>query len=145
MIIRRFNPFWEMENLIRKSANLIDSTIGNNVKIKSDFSPRVDVWQDETSYHFDFELPGVRKEDIKLTVNKDKVLILNGEKKFDSNTENKTCCRSERVYGHFHRAFQLPDDINVNKVSANFENGVLKVSVSKSEVKQQREKLVEVQ
>ncbi len=145
MIIRRFNPFWEIENLIRNSANLIDSTIGDNVKIKSDFSPKVDVWSDGMSYHFDFELPGVRKEDIKLTINKDKVLILNGEKKIDPSIENKTCCRSERVYGYFHRAFQLPDDINVNKVKANFENGVLKVSVAKSEVKQQKEKLVEVQ
>ncbi|MGB9772024.1 MAG: Hsp20/alpha crystallin family protein [Candidatus Kapaibacteriota bacterium] len=145
MRMRRFNPFWEMENMIRNLSNLIDSTIEKKSEATTDFTPSVDIWEDDLYYNFEFELPGVKKEDIKLTINDDNVLIVSGEKKVDKLLENKTCCRSERTYGHFHRAFQLPDDINATKVKAKFENGVLSVSVAKSEVKQPKEKLVEVQ
>jgi len=145
MRIRRFNPFWEMENMLRNLSNVIDSTIEKEMEIDTDFTPKVDIWEDDFNYHFEFELPGVRKEDIKITINDDNVLIVSGEKKLDSTLENKTCCRNERLYGHFHRAFQLPDDINSSKVKAKFENGVLRVSVAKAEVKQPKEKLVEVQ
>ncbi|MCX7908949.1 MAG: Hsp20/alpha crystallin family protein [Ignavibacteria bacterium] len=144
MKIRRFNPFWEIENMLKSLSNIIDSTIEKQVDYRSDFTPKADVWQDETNYYFEFELPGVRKEDVKLAINDDNVLVVSGEKKIDPNIENKTCCRSERTYGHFHRAFQLPDDVNVNKVKAKFENGILTVSIAKSEVKQPKEKFVEI-
>lgn len=145
MRIRRFNPFWEMENMLRNLSNLIDSTIEKDTEIQTDFTPRVDIWQDDVNYYFEFELPGVNKEDIKLSVNDDNVLVISGEKKIDPNIENKTCCRSERTYGHFHRAFQLPDDVNTSKIKAKFENGVLTISVAKAEVKQPKEKVVEVE
>lgn len=144
MRIRRFNPFWEMENMLKNLSNMIDSTFMPEVNQNNEFTPRVDIWEDDLNYNIDFELPGVKKEDIKLTINDDKVLIVSGEKKVDPNIENKTCCRSERTYGHFLRAFQLPEDANINKVKAKFENGVLSISVAKSEVQQVKEKSIEV-
>ncbi|ROL56179.1 Hsp20/alpha crystallin family protein [Bacteroidetes/Chlorobi group bacterium MS-B_bin-24] len=144
MKMRRFNPMWEMENMLRNISNLIDSTIEKDVDISAEFTPIVDIWEDDVNVYFEFELPGVKKEDIKITINDDKVLIVSGEKRIDPNIDNKTCCRSERIYGHFHRAFQLPDDLNTSKVKAQFENGVLTISIAKSEVKTPKERLVEV-
>lgn len=144
MRIRRFNPFWEMENMLRNLSNMMDFAFEPELKQNNEFTPRVDIWEEDLNYNIEFELPGVKKEDIKLTVNDDKVLVVSGEKKIDSTLENKTCCRSERAYGHFHRAFQLPDDANVNKVKAKFDNGVLSISIAKSEVQQTKEKSIKV-
>ncbi len=144
MRMRRFNPMWEMENMLRNISNLIDSTIEKNFDAHSEFKPIVDVWEDDVNVYFEFELPGVKKEDIKISINDDNVLIVSGEKKIDPNIDNKTCCRSERIYGHFHRAFQLSDDLNTSKVKAQFENGVLRISIAKTEVKVPKERLVEV-
>ncbi|MGQ9819966.1 MAG: Hsp20/alpha crystallin family protein [Candidatus Kapaibacteriales bacterium] len=141
---RRFNPFWEMENMINSFANAYNSVFDDEPRFKGDFSPKADIWEDDFNVHFEFELPGVNKEDIKISVNDNRILSVSGEKKVDSSLNGKTCCRNERNYGHFIRTFQLPDELNTNKIKAHFENGILTISIEKVKATEPKEMVIEV-
>jgi HSP20 family protein len=79
------------------------------------------------------ELPGMAKDDVKITVSSDNVLTIRGEKKREEKTEEKNFMRVERTYGSFSRSFTLPDNLDTANIAAQFENGVLNVSIPKTE------------
>lgn len=141
---RKFNPFWEMENVMNSIENAFNNVFTDEPRFERDFSPKVDIWEDDSNVHFEFELPGVNKEDIKIAINDNRILSVSGEKKLDALHDGKTCCRNERNYGHFFRAFELPEEINSNKVKARFENGILIISIEKVKSTEPKEKVVEV-
>lgn len=141
---RRFNPFWEMENVINSLENTFKNVFTDEPRFKRDFSPNVDIWGDDFNVHFEFELPGVNKEDIKIAINDNRILSVSGEKKLDALHDGKRCCRNERNYGHFFRAFELPEELNANKVKARFENGILTISIEKVKTAEPKEKVVEL-
>ncbi len=103
--------------------------------------PKVDISESPQKYDIRAEIPGMNKEDIKISVNKN-VLVLSGEKKEEKKTEDKKYHRIESYYGSFQRSFVLPDGINADKVEASFKDGVLSVVVPKSEAT--KEKTVEI-
>lgn len=142
MFQRRFNPFWEMEKMMKAIANTIDSTSFDQTH--NQFAPKVDIWEDDFNVHFEFELPGVKKEEIKISINDDRVLTVSGEKKLDQNMDGKTCCRMERRYGSFFRSFHLPEELNATKVKARYNNGILTVSIEKVQETEPKEKVVEI-
>jgi len=80
----------------------------------------VDIVEDEKEYLIKAELPEVKKEDVKLTV-ENGVLTLSGERKFEKEEDNKRYHRIERAYGSFVRSFSLPDDADDGKVTAEFQ------------------------
>ena len=98
---------------------------------RMDMSPRVDVGEDEKRYEISAELPGMDEEDIDVTIDHG-VLMLKGEKKQESDREEKDFHVTERSYGSFQRSFRLPEDVEADKVSASFKKGVLKVALPKS-------------
>ncbi|MGB9601732.1 MAG: Hsp20/alpha crystallin family protein, partial [Limisphaerales bacterium] len=87
------------------------------------------------------ELPEVKKDDVKVTV-ENGVLTISGERKFEKEEKGVRYHRIERSYGYFARSFSLPEDADAEKVSAEFKDGVLKVHVAKSE--KARPKQIEV-
>lgn len=93
------------------------------------FKPRVDIYEMNDAIHFEFELPGISKEDVKLQVNDDKVMTVTGEKRFYKNKIDRL--KGERFFGRFSRSFELPQEADSTKIEASFENGVLTVSVAK--------------
>jgi HSP20 family protein len=97
-----------------------------------DWSPRADITETKDSYIVQAELPGVPKENIKIDI-EDDVLTLSGEKKSESESKDESgkVFRRERRYGTFERSFSLPDNAESKQIKANFENGVLKVTVPK--------------
>lgn len=99
---------------------------------QSTWSPAVDITEDDTGYLITAELPEVKKEDVKITL-ENGVLTLTGERKFEREEKGKKFHRVERSYGSFVRSFTLPDDADAGKVDAQFKEGLLKVHVSKSE------------
>jgi len=107
------------------------------------FSPRVDVNESETAYEISAELPGLADKDIEITV-VDGVLTLKGEKSSEQEVNEGNYYRQERAYGSFERSFRLPDEIEADKVEANFKNGVLTVGLPKSEEAQSVVHKVEV-
>ena len=96
------------------------------------FSPRVDVQESDNAYEISVELPGLEDKDVELTI-VDGILTLKGEKSAEKEEKEGNYYRKERVYGRFERSFRLPDEVEADKVEANFKNGVLTVGLPKSE------------
>lgn len=106
-----------------------------------EWAPVVDITEDDKEYLISAELPEIKKEEIKITV-ENGVLILSGERKRESEEKGKKFHRVERAYGTFVRTFALPDNANANQVNAQFKDGLLKIHVGKSEAA--RPKMIEV-
>src|SRR5437660_9573969 len=98
----------------------------------ADWEPLADITEDDKEYIIKAELPDVKKEDVKVTV-ENGVLTIAGERKFEKEETKRKFHRVERGYGTFVRSFTLPDDADGNKVKAEFKNGVLTVHLPKSE------------
>jgi HSP20 family protein len=94
--------------------------------------PRVDVYETDSEITIDLELPGLEKKDIKVEV-KNNFLTISGERKREEKKEKAESHSVERHYGRFERTFGLPDTVAVDKVSAEFKNGVLSVTMPKTE------------
>jgi HSP20 family protein len=103
--------------------------------------PLVDITEDEKEYLIKAELPEVKKENVKVTV-ENGVLTISGERNFEKEERDKKYHRVERSYGRFTRSFGVPDDADDTKVSADFKDGLLTVRLTKSE--KARPKSIEV-
>ncbi|HXF94428.1 MAG TPA: Hsp20/alpha crystallin family protein [Nitrospiraceae bacterium] len=133
----RWDPFKELEEMEKRLA-----TFFGRVPVRADgdkeamtvaeWSPLVDITEDDKEYLIKAELPEVKKEDVKLTI-EDNVLSISGERKYEKEEKGRKYHRMERAYGSFMRSFTLPDDADGSKVSAEYKDGVLKVHVPKSE------------
>ena len=106
-------------------------------------SPNMDVSETENEVRICAELPGVKEEDVDVTLNDD-VLTIRGEKKFERNDDKENYHFMERSYGSFQRSLRLPYPVNPDEVRADFDNGVLTVSIPKSQ-QQQRSRRIQVQ
>ncbi|MCX7908948.1 MAG: Hsp20/alpha crystallin family protein [Ignavibacteria bacterium] len=135
MAIVRFDPFRGFETLARRMNQIFEEFERGITVSTSDFSPKVDISEDEKNLYITVEVPGVNKEDIKVTINDDNVIVIKGEKKREFKTEDKerNFIRVERSYGSFQRSFMLPDNVKKDNVNAKFENGVLTITLEKVE------------
>ena len=96
------------------------------------WSPVVDITEDDKEYHIKAELPELRKEDVKVAVDHG-VLTISGERKFEKEETGRKYHRIERSYGSFARSFSVPDDADDARVSAEFKDGLLTVLLTKNE------------
>ena len=125
-----------MRHLILRPSNnyvrplLFDNFFDNffNNEYQNDFSPKVDISETDESFNFQFAVPGMNKSDLSIEINKGH-LVVSGERKFDNKNENFHSI--ENGFGKFSRSFQLPDDIDENKICASHKNGILNISVKK--------------
>lgn len=107
------------------------------------FAPACEISESENNYHMSVDLPGMRKEDIKVEM-KENVLVVSGERKQEYNTgDQRTTHYAEKRYGSFTRSFSLPNTANPEKIEAKFENGVLNLTIPKVEASKAR--TVEIQ
>lgn len=120
---------WEPFGTLRGSAGLA--------------SPSVDIAETDKSYDITADLPGVSEKDISVEL-KDDVLTVSGEKKEESEKEEKDYRLSERRFGSFKRSFQLPSEVDEGKVSANFKDGVLKIVLPKSADAQKKSRKIKI-
>jgi HSP20 family protein len=97
-----------------------------------DWRPAVDTYEEGNNIVIKAELPGVKKEDVSIDI-KDNVLTLKGERSQETEVREENYYRKERSYGKFHRAFTLPDAVEPNKIDASFKDGVLKITIPKTE------------
>jgi HSP20 family protein len=100
--------------------------------IVADWTPSVDISETDGEYQIKAEIPDVKKEDVKVTL-EDGVLTIQGERKQEKEEKGKKFHRIERSYGSFVRTFSLPDVIDEEKVKAEFKDGVLNLHLPKSE------------
>ena len=134
---RVWDPFREMEEMQERMTHMFDlaplrSDTGQELMSGREWAPLVDINEDEREYLIKAELPEVKREDVKVSV-ENGVLSLSGERKHEAETKTRKQHRLERSYGRFVRSFTLPDDADPAKVSAEFKDGLLKVHVLKTE------------
>ncbi len=105
--------------------------------------PAVDVTEDDKAYKIAAELPGLEEKDIEVSLTGD-LLTLKGEKRQEKEEKNKNWYMSERAYGSFQRAFELPQGIDRDKIAADFAKGVLTITLPKTAETQQQKKKIDV-
>jgi HSP20 family protein len=96
------------------------------------WTPAVDVFEDKDSLTVKAELPGMKKEDIEISLH-DGCLNISGERKSESKHEGADLHRTERFFGRFQRTVSLPTPVAVDKVKAQYKDGILTVSLPKTE------------
>lgn len=143
MTLIKFEPFKELESLHGRMQRYFDDFPNFEFNIDENFYPRIEISEDKDNINVVAEIPGVKKDEIKITL-QDNILIIEGEKKNETKKEEKNYFRSERMYGSFKRCFTLPDLIDSDKVDAKFENGMLIIQLKKIEQKVKSEKVIEL-
>jgi HSP20 family protein len=135
--LTRWNQFKELEDLQHTLGSLFSRSqvhwpAGQEETMRvTDWNPLVDISEDAKEYLIKAELPEVKKEDVKITM-EDGTLTITGDRKFEKEENGKKYHRVERAYGSFGRSFSLPDDASPGKVTADFKDGVLKVHLAKN-------------
>jgi len=129
-----WSPVKEMNRLQRRMGRTMDEFFGEPLlSVSGEIVPACDVEETDSQFLMSFDLPGVKKEDIKIE-QKDNQLTVSGERREEHTKDAKGRKSQERYYGTFFRSFTLPNNANMEKVEARFENGVLQLSVPKTAV-----------
>ncbi len=133
----QWNPWKELEEVEKRLSALWGrppaKAEGQKEAISvAEWAPLVDITEDAKEYLIKAELPEIKKEEVKLTV-QDNVLSISGERKYEKEEKDKKYHRVERAYGSFLRSFTLPEDADGAKVSAEYKDGILTVHLPKSE------------
>lgn len=131
-----WDPLQEFSELQNRLTHLFGRTAlrpgnGEETLAIADWAPAVDISEDNKEFLVKAELPGLKREEVKVTV-EDGVLSITGERKVEKEEKNKKYHRIERSYGSFVRSFTLPEGADAAKVNAEFKDGVLNVHLAKS-------------
>jgi HSP20 family protein len=137
MALVRWDPFRELEEMSDRLNRMFArpetrTSNGKETMIIADWTPPVDISETEGEYQIKAEIPDVRKDDVKVTV-EDGVLTIQGRRNQEKEEKGTKYHRIERSYGSFARTFSLPDVIEADKVNAEFKDGVLNLRLPKSE------------
>jgi len=136
MTLVRWDPFRELEDMSERLNRVFSRpSLRNSGKENltvADWMPTVDISETEGEYLIKAELPEVRKEDVKVTV-ENGVLTLQGERRQEKEEKGKMFHRVERSYGSFVRSFTLPESVDESSVKAEYKDGVLNLHLPKSE------------
>jgi len=142
MLLTKYNPFDEFKDFSKRFNSLV-SEFDKRESSLAGFTPVVNTREGEFAYHVDADLPGVKKEDIKITV-KGNVLSISGERKHKKEVNEKDYHRVETSFGKFERSFTLPDGSDVENITASNEDGVLEVVIPKLKTETQKVTKIEV-
>ena len=132
MVVTRWDPFRELSSLQNRVNSLFQDygRSGQDELTTGSFVPAVDVYEDEHKVTLKLEIPGVNQEDVDVQL-ENNTLTVRGERKFEKEEKEENFHRIERRYGNFVRSFTLPNTIDTENVQASYENGVLKIELSK--------------
>jgi HSP20 family protein len=129
----KWEPFRDMMNLRADMDRFYKNFFGGFPDEHDGFwAPVVDIVEDKDSYIVKAEIPGMKKEDIKVTV-RDNILTISGERSSETEEKEKTYHRIERSYGRFSRTIALPSTVDASKIKAAYKDGVLQITLPKPE------------
>ncbi len=140
-------PFAEMEryfeNFFRNPFSLLSQPLAGMPGLAKGgmITPAVDIFEDGDDVVVKAEIPGIKKEDLDVTITENS-LTISGEKKQEEEVKEKDYHRIERSYGSFSRSFRLPDNVKAGKAKANFKDGVLEIRLPKT--KESKQKKIEI-
>jgi HSP20 family protein len=131
------DPFGELRNFQEDFNRIFNSALprffsGEEGLLGGNWSPGVDIYEDQDSITLEADLPGMKPGDFNLSIENYK-LTLSGERKLEKENKGDNWHRVERSYGSFTRTFSLPPTVNVDEVNAEFKDGVLLVTLPKRE------------
>lgn len=130
MALIRWTPWHELESINRQLSRMLDESPENEGQ--GSWLPAVDIHETEDAFIVEAEVPGIDKKDIKVNV-ENGMLTISGERRYEKDIKEKNRHRIERSFGSFSRSFSLPTQVDASKVVAKMEDGVLKVTLTKSE------------
>jgi HSP20 family protein len=132
-VLTRWEPFREFATLQDRMNRLLREPYGDGREealTTSGFAPAVDVYEDEHNVTLKIEVPGIEEKDIDVRI-ENNTLTVHGERKFEKEEKEENFRRVERQYGSFTRSFTLPNTVDHDNVTANYEKGVLKIKLAK--------------
>jgi HSP20 family protein len=135
--LTKWDPFRELEDMTQRlnrifGHSLVSKDKGTEAMRTAEWAPAVDVSETDNEYTIKAEIPEVKKEDVKVTL-QDGELTIQGERKQEKEEKGKRYHRIERSYGSFLRSFSLPVNVDESKAKAEFKDGVLTLTLPKSE------------
>jgi len=135
----------QFEDFFRKPFSFLPSWMPMmKMHRMEEFAPSIDILTEGDEVVVKAELPGIKKEDIDVDLTEDTITI-SGEKKKEEKVEKKDYHSIERSYGSFKRSFSLPTEIQTEKASAKFKDGVLEIRIPKTEEAKKKEKKVMIE
>jgi HSP20 family protein len=143
---RHLDPFYDMEQWFDDTWKIPFSPFAPSIlhdrrRIDRDeISPSVDLFKEGREIVMNIDLPGIKKDDITIDLSEN-ILTLSGEKKRKEHFVRKDYCRCERSFGSFIRRFKMPGDLDVEKIKAHFEDGVLEVRIPIKESEKKHKKI----
>ena len=138
MQLAQWNPFREMDEMLRAFRLPRDAS-----SPLADFTPAVDISEKDKEYLVKAQLPGVKKDDVRIEL-LNGVLTITGERKFEKEEKTEKTHRVESAYGAFTRSFTVPEDVLAEKIAAEFKDGILAVRLPKTDIKQPATKTIKV-
>lgn len=136
MNIMRYDPFRDLRTLQEEVNRLFSTNLtrafGDEGIGRGAWAPSVDIYENKDQIVLEAELPGMKQEDFDLSI-ENNVITLRGERKFEKTEETDNYHRVERSYGSFTRSFTLPQTVSAEGASAEYHNGVLRVTLPKRE------------
>jgi HSP20 family protein len=144
LIDRAMTPGWSTRsgfrnfiNLQKRMNRMLDETLGQDfadLPALAEFQPTCDVEEFPTHYLFSLDVPGIKKENIKIELTGQNDLCISGERKSDHEAKAGSVYQKERYFGSFERIFALPASVKADQIEAQYKDGVLQVVVPKAEV-----------
>jgi HSP20 family protein len=135
MSMSRWDPFQDLQSFrdeMNRTLNRWFSREEGDEPSPRRWMPALDVTESKDAYHVDVEVPGMRPEDINVTVDQG-MLTVQGERRSEEEKGDRSYHRVERRYGAFRRSISLPRDVDASRVQASYDNGVLRLEVPKAE------------
>ena len=136
MSIVRYDPFRDLRTLQEEVNRLFSTNLsrsfGDEGIGRGAWAPSVDIYENKDQIVLEAELPGMKQEDFDLSV-ENNIITLRGERKFEKTEETDNYHRVERSYGSFTRSFTLPHTVSAEGATAEYNNGVLRVTLPKRE------------
>ena len=133
-VLTRWDPYRELNTLQDRMNRLFRDSAAAEAQDQSlatsAFAPAVDVYEDEHNITLKIEVPGIDEKDIDVRI-ENSTLTVHGERKFEKEEKEENFRRVERQYGSFTRSFTLPTTVDAEKVSANYDKGILKITLAK--------------
>ena len=134
MNIIRWTPFRDLVTVREKMNNIFEEAFSSRGEekdmIASTWTPSVDIYENENELVLSAEAPGIEDKDIEIKI-ENNTLSIQGERKIEKETKEENYHRIERSYGSFYRSFTLPTNINQDNIKAEYDNGVLRISMPK--------------
>ena len=131
MAIVKWDPFREFNGFNERVGNFLGRNWEGPLSTTT-WNPSVDIFENDNEVIFKAELPGMNAKDIEVKL-ENNVLMLKGERRFEKETKEENYHRIAREYGTFSRSFALPTAVNADKVTAEYKDGILKVTLPKKE------------